>query len=800
MAQPESYKVDSRELKLGIGEGMEIKYHMPKGSGMVYSWKATGNVLFEFHGEPDVKPVGASEDYYESYEKDDVGKKESHGMFTAPCTDSGMVLGQLNRRSCDDQTGHGGLLRLHSAKQRRRKDAPSTVGSEIIFERSRWDKHKAACCIVFRADRCFQLPEVTMKESSESVAWRPDSWRGENDARIKSCGQGEHGDGQRGGIQLKALVWLLVVGLCGFALAFTAYPTASSATSVGANGGSTTATGTSGAQDISKELDDCRKETGEPAEVVQSCTVAINSGKASETDEISALNNRGIAYQVAGDFAHAIQDFSQVLSRDPDNQEAVNNRGALYMTQGDYDHSIVDYTKALELNPDDPITTRNRCAAYFSKGDYANAMQDCNHALTIEPQNPSALEMRGILHYFRGDYKSALVDEKSAVTADSSDLYPAIWMYLARVHYGQNSAKDSLDELSANSANLQTDWPWPVIQVYLGKAKAEDLVAEANADAKSRNDRMCEANFYLGERALIAGNTDEALRNFQAAVSTCSDRSNVEYRGSEAGTWSVGPKKVEATAAGEPMQKRKLGSSGLEVSALGLGCMGMSFSYGPPKDRKEMIDLLHAAVERGITFFDTAEVYGPFTNEELVGEALAPYRGKVVIATKFGFDLSGGDNRPGAAILNSRPEHIKQAVEGSLKRLKVESIDLLYQHRVDPDVPIEDVAGAVKDLIQLGKVKHFGLSEPGVQTIRRAHRVQAITAIQSEYSLWWRRPEQEVLPALEELGIGFVPYSPLGKGFLTGKITEDTKFDSTDFRNSVPQLYSGGSKNESGAG
>ncbi len=236
------------------------------------------------------------------------------------------------------------------------------------------------------------------------------------------------------------------------------------------------------------------------------------------------------------------------------------------------------------------------------------------------------------------------------------------------------------------------------------------------------------------------------------------------------------------------MQKRKLGKSNLEVSTLGLGCMGMSFSYGPPKDKKEMTELLHAAVDRGITFFDTAEVYGPFLNEELVGEALAPLRGKLVIATKFGFDLSGSDHRPGAAGLNSRPEHIKAAVEGSLKRLKTNVIDLLYQHRVDPNVPIEDVAGTVKDLIQQGKVKHFGLSEAGVKTIRRAHAVQPLTAVQSEYSLWWRRPEQEVIPTLEELGIGFVPYSPLGKGFLTGKIDETTTFDSSDFRSTVPRF------------
>jgi aryl-alcohol dehydrogenase-like predicted oxidoreductase len=237
------------------------------------------------------------------------------------------------------------------------------------------------------------------------------------------------------------------------------------------------------------------------------------------------------------------------------------------------------------------------------------------------------------------------------------------------------------------------------------------------------------------------------------------------------------------------MKKRKLGKSNLEVSAIGLGCMGMSFSYGPPKDKKEMTDLLHAAVERGVTFFDTAEVYGPFTNEELVGEALAPFRKQVVIATKFGFDLAtdprGVKGSPG---LNSRPEHIKQVAEGSLKRLKVDTIDLFYQHRVDPNVPIENVAGAVKELIQEGKVKHFGLSEAGVQTIRRAHAVQPLTALQSEYSLWTRTPEKEVIPTLEELGIGFVPYSPLGKGFLTGKINETTTFDSTDFRNTLPRF------------
>jgi aryl-alcohol dehydrogenase-like predicted oxidoreductase len=239
------------------------------------------------------------------------------------------------------------------------------------------------------------------------------------------------------------------------------------------------------------------------------------------------------------------------------------------------------------------------------------------------------------------------------------------------------------------------------------------------------------------------------------------------------------------------MQTRKLGNSNLEVSAIGLGCMGMSFSYGPPKDKHEMTALLGAAVDRGITFFDTAEVYGPYLNEELVGEALAPFRDRVVIATKFGFDISpNSDPRgmKGSPGLNSRPEHIKQAVEGSLKRLKVEAIDLLYQHRVDPNVPIEDVAGAVKELIQEGKVKHFGLSEAGVQTIRRAHAAQPVTALQSEYSLWWRKPEAEVIPTLEELGIGLVPYSPLGKGFLTGKIDENTTFDSSDFRSTLPRF------------
>jgi aryl-alcohol dehydrogenase-like predicted oxidoreductase len=235
------------------------------------------------------------------------------------------------------------------------------------------------------------------------------------------------------------------------------------------------------------------------------------------------------------------------------------------------------------------------------------------------------------------------------------------------------------------------------------------------------------------------------------------------------------------------MEKRKLGKGGLEVSALGLGCMGMSYGFGPAADKKEMISLIRSAVERGVTFFDTAEAYGPFANEELVGEALAPFRGQVVIATKFGFKLDRTADR-GLGGLDSRPEHIKQVAEASLKRLKVEAIDLFYQHRVDEDVPIEDVAGTVKDLIREGKVKHFGLSEPGAQTIRRAHAVQPVTAVQSEYSLWWRRPEAEVLPTLEELGIGFVPFSPLGKGFLTGKISESTKFDSSDFRNIVPRF------------
>ena len=233
------------------------------------------------------------------------------------------------------------------------------------------------------------------------------------------------------------------------------------------------------------------------------------------------------------------------------------------------------------------------------------------------------------------------------------------------------------------------------------------------------------------------------------------------------------------------MKKRKLGNSNLEVSTIGLGCMGMSMAYGPPGDKKEMTALIHKAVDLGVTFFDTAEIYGPFTNEELVGEALAPFRSKVAIATKFGIKLEGGQQ-----ITNSRPENIRKSLEGSLRRLGVECIDLYYQHRVDPEVPIEDVAGTVKELIREGKVKHFGLSEPGVKTIRRAHAVQPVTAIQSEYSLWWRRPEEELLPTLEELSIGLVPFSPLGKGFLTGKIDENTQFDKNDFRNIVPRFTS----------
>jgi aryl-alcohol dehydrogenase-like predicted oxidoreductase len=233
------------------------------------------------------------------------------------------------------------------------------------------------------------------------------------------------------------------------------------------------------------------------------------------------------------------------------------------------------------------------------------------------------------------------------------------------------------------------------------------------------------------------------------------------------------------------MKKRELGKSGLEVSAIGLGCMGMSSGYGPPKDKREMISLIHAAVERGVTFFDTAEIYGPFINEELVGEALAPMRERVVIATKFGFKIGPKGEQLG---LDSRPEHIKEVAEASLKRLRTDVIDLFYQHRVDPGVPIEDVAGAVKELIREGKVKHFGLSEPGVQTIRRAHAVQPVTALQNEYSLWWRKAEEEVLPTLEELGIGFVPYSPLGRGFLTGKMNDDTTFDSSDFRTKLPRF------------
>src|SRR5712672_1923291 len=234
------------------------------------------------------------------------------------------------------------------------------------------------------------------------------------------------------------------------------------------------------------------------------------------------------------------------------------------------------------------------------------------------------------------------------------------------------------------------------------------------------------------------------------------------------------------------MQKRKLGKSNLEVSALGLGCMGLSFGFGPPVDKQEGISLIRAAIERGVTFFDTAEVYGPYTNEELVGDALAPFRNQVAIATKFGWKIDPSTGKQ--AGLDSRPAHIKEVADASLKRLKTNVIDLFYQHRVDSNVPIEDVAGAIKELIQQGKVKHFGLSEAGVQTIRRAHRVQPVTALQSEYSLWWREPEKEILPALEELGIGFVPFSPLGKGFLTGKISEDTQFDKSDFRNVVPRF------------
>ena len=234
------------------------------------------------------------------------------------------------------------------------------------------------------------------------------------------------------------------------------------------------------------------------------------------------------------------------------------------------------------------------------------------------------------------------------------------------------------------------------------------------------------------------------------------------------------------------MQKRTLGKSGLEVSAIGLGCMGMSFGYGPPKDKQEMVTLIRKSVDLGVTFFDTAEVYGPFTNEDLVGDALAPFRQQVVIATKFGFKLDPATGKQ--AGLDSRPAHIKEVAEASLKRLKTDHIDLFYQHRVDPDVPIQEVAGAVRDLIKEGKVKHFGLSEAGVQVIRRAHAVQPVAALQSEYSLWWREPEEEIMPVLEELGIGFVPFSPLGKGYLTGKIDENTSFDSTDFRNTVPRF------------
>jgi aryl-alcohol dehydrogenase-like predicted oxidoreductase len=259
-------------------------------------------------------------------------------------------------------------------------------------------------------------------------------------------------------------------------------------------------------------------------------------------------------------------------------------------------------------------------------------------------------------------------------------------------------------------------------------------------------------------------------------------RKGVWKRMAEPEVSSGHPDRYRVARVRRKMQKRKLGKRNLEVSAIGFGCMGMSFGYGPAGNREEMISLLREAVERGVTFFDTAEAYGPFTNEELVGEALAPFRGTVVIATKFGFDVKA------FPALNSRPEHIKEVADASLKRLKVDAIDLFYQHRVDPNVPIEDVAGVVKDLIQKGKVKHFGLSEAGVQTIRRANAIQPVTAVQSEYSLWWRQPEEALLPTLEELGIGFVPFSPLGKGFLTGKIDENTRFDSTDFRNIVPRF------------
>src|SRR5438477_1871440 len=285
----------------------------------------------------------------------------------------------------------------------------------------------------------------------------------------------------------------------------------------------------------------------------------------------------------------------------------------------------------------------------------------------------------------------------------------------------------------------------------------------------------------------------KSIRPFISAAASSSTCKRTGRRSNTGTDWqflvrpSLGSRHLKGQPEGETMQKRKLGKSNLEVSALGLGCMGTTSSYGPPADKQQMIALLRAAVERGITFFDTAEVYGPFKNEELVGEALAPFRGKVVIATKFGFKLDPTGERTWIG-LDSRPENIKQVAEGSLKRLKVDAIELFYQHRVDPDVPIEETAGAVKDLIQQGKVKHFGLSEAGAKTIRRAHGVQPVTAVQSEYSLWWRQPEAEVLPTLEELGIGFVPYSPLGRGFLTGKIDENTTFDSSDFRSSLPRF------------
>jgi aryl-alcohol dehydrogenase-like predicted oxidoreductase len=290
---------------------------------------------------------------------------------------------------------------------------------------------------------------------------------------------------------------------------------------------------------------------------------------------------------------------------------------------------------------------------------------------------------------------------------------------------------------------------------------------------------------FFSSLLLVALPRAQNLRSKQNQANNWQDRESAQTV--SFGTFGRCEVAASQELKGEAMQKRKLGKNNLEVSAIGLGCMGMSFAYGPAGDKQEMISLIRTAVERGVTFFDTAEVYGPFTNEELVGEALAPFRSQVVIATKFGWEANPQDGGKWTA-LNSRPEHIKQAVEGSLRRLRTDVIDLYYQHRVDLNVPIEEVAGAVKKLIEEGKVKHFGLSEAGAQTIRRAHAVQPVTALQSEYSLWWRQPEEAVMPALEELGIGFVPFSPLGKGFLTGKINEDTKFDSSDFRNIIPRF------------